>query len=76
MTAVRDKAAVECEVVYVTSNPVETVFLNGEVAVCAGVPTEVTAFDIPDQPEFRYLTVNNQTVLIDAETGTIVCVLR
>ena len=62
--------------VYVTSNPVETVFLNGEVVVGAGIPTEVTAFEVPDQPEFRYLTVNNQTVLVDAETGVIVRVLR
>lgn len=62
--------------VYVTSNPVETVFLNGEVAVGAGVPTQIQAYDVPDQPEFRYLTVNNQTVLIDAETGMILRVLR
>ncbi|MFN3661897.1 DUF1236 domain-containing protein [Yoonia sp.] len=66
----------EQTLVYVTANPVETIYLNGEVAVGAGVPTEVVAYDVPDQPEFRYLTVNNQTVLIDAETGTIVRVLR
>lgn len=66
----------EQTLVYVTANPVETIYLNGEVAVGAGVPAEVVAYDVPDQPELRYLTVNNQTVLINAETGTIVRVLR
>lgn len=61
---------------YVTTNPVETVYLNGEVVVGAGVPADVVFYDIPTQPEFRYLNVNNQTVLVDAETGAIVRVIR
>ncbi|WP_322895290.1 MULTISPECIES: DUF1236 domain-containing protein [unclassified Yoonia] len=63
-------------ITYVTSNPVETVYLNGEVAVGAGVPAEVVMYDVPTQPELRYLNVNNQTVLVDAETGAIVRVIR
>ena len=63
-------------ITYVTTNPVETVYLNGEVVVGAGVPAEVVMYDIPTQPEFRYLNVNNQTVLVDAETGAIVRVIR
>jgi uncharacterized protein YraI len=62
--------------VFVSSNPVDTVYLNGEVVVGAGVPAEITMYDVPTQPEFRYLTVNNQTVLVDAETGMIVRVIR
>ncbi|MFN3662166.1 DUF1236 domain-containing protein [Yoonia sp.] len=62
--------------VFVSENPVETIYLEGEVAVGAGVPAEVPMYDVPTQPEFRYLTVNNQTVLVDAETATIVRVLR
>ncbi|WP_296426535.1 DUF1236 domain-containing protein [Yoonia sp.] len=62
--------------VFVTSNPVETIYLNGEVVVGAGVPAEVAMYDVPAQPEFRYLNVNDLTVLVDAETGTIVRVLR
>ena len=62
--------------VFVSENPVETIYLEGEVAVGAGVPAEVPLYDVPTQPEFRYLTVNNQTVLVDAETATIVRVLR
>ncbi|MBE0413223.1 DUF1236 domain-containing protein [Yoonia sp.] len=62
--------------VFVTANPVDTIYLNGEVAIGAGVPAEVVMFDVPAQPEFRYLNVNNQTVLVDAATGTIVRVIR
>ena len=61
---------------FVTENPVDTVYLNGEVAVGAGVPVEIAQYDVPSQSEFRYLSVNNQTVLVDAETGTIVRVIR
>lgn len=61
---------------FVSANPVETIYLNGEVAVGAGVPAEVVMYDVPTQPEFRYLTVNNQLVLVDAETGMIVRVIR
>ncbi|MBQ2262528.1 MAG: DUF1236 domain-containing protein [Loktanella sp.] len=63
-------------ITFVSSNPVETVYLNGEVVVGAGVPAEVVMYDVPTQPEFRYLNVNNQTVLVDAETGAIVRVIR
>lgn len=62
--------------VFVSENPVETVFLTGEVAVGAGVPAEVVMYDVPSQPELRYLSVNNQLVVIDAETNTIVRVIR
>lgn len=62
--------------VYVTENPVETVYLNGEVVVGAGVPAEVTMYDVPNQPELRYLSVNGQMVLVDAETNMIVRVIR
>lgn len=62
--------------VYVTENPVETVFLNGEVVVGAGVPAEITLYEVPNQPELRYLNVNGQLVLVDAETNAIVRVIR
>ncbi len=65
----------ETTVTYITQNPVETVYLNGEVVVGAGVPMEVTTYELP-QPEFRYLTVNGQTVVVDAATNTIVRVIR
>ena len=65
----------ETTVTYISQNPVETVYLNGEVVVGAGVPKEVATFELP-QPEYRYLAVNGQTVVVDAQTNTIVRVIR
>ena len=62
-------------VTYITQNPVETVYLEGEVVVGAGIPSTVTTYEVP-QEGLRYLSVNGQTVLVDAETNAIVRVVR
>ncbi|MCF3592985.1 DUF1236 domain-containing protein [Rhodobacteraceae bacterium LMO-12] len=62
-------------ITYVTSNPVETIYLDGEVVVGAGVPTTVPTYELP-QSEYRYLNVNGQTVIVDAKTNTIVRIIR
>ena len=61
--------------VYVVENPVETVYLDGEVVVGAAVPADVTTYELP-QPEYRYLWVNGVPVIVSAETNAIVAVLR
>ncbi|MFU8865832.1 MAG: DUF1236 domain-containing protein [Rhodobacterales bacterium] len=63
-------------VTYIQSNPVDTVFLDGEVAVGAGVPQEVTLYEIPTQSEYRYVNINGQTVIVNPETNAIVRVIR
>jgi uncharacterized protein YraI len=65
----------EKTITYVTSNPVETVYLDGEVVVGAGVPTTVPTYEVPET-QYRYLNVNGQTVIVDAETNAIVRVIR
>lgn len=65
----------ETTVTYISQNPVETIYLDGEVVIGAGVPKEMPTYELP-QPELRYLAVNGQTVVIDAETNTIVRVIR
>ncbi|MCD9150085.1 DUF1236 domain-containing protein [Pseudophaeobacter flagellatus] len=65
----------ETTVTYISQNPVETVYLEGEVVVGAGLPEVVTTYKLP-QPELRYVAVNGQTVVIDAETNKIVRVIR
>ena len=60
---------------YIVDNPVDTIYLDGEVVVGAAVPAEVTSYEIPDVT-YRYLRVNNQPVIIDPETNAIVAVLR
>ena len=60
---------------YVTSNPVEPVYLEGEVVVGAGVPEPVVLTPVPDY-EYSYAYVNGQPVLIDPATRQIVYVVR
>lgn len=62
-------------VTYVRSNPVEPVYLTGEVAVGAGVPETVEVYQVPDTT-YSYVNVNNQPVVIDTETRRIVTVVR
>lgn len=63
-------------VTYIESNPVDTVYLEGEVAVGAGVPENVTLYEIPSQSEYRYVNINGQTVLVNPENNAIVRVIR
>lgn len=60
---------------YVTSNPMEPVYLEGEVVVGAQVPDTVTAEAIPDY-EYDYVYINGQPVLIDPASREIVYVFR
>jgi uncharacterized protein YraI len=60
---------------YVTSNPLDPVYLDGEVVIGAGVPDTVTLQAIPDY-EYQYVYINGQPVLVDPDTRQIVYVVR
>ncbi|MHA6692701.1 DUF1236 domain-containing protein [Devosia sp. A449] len=60
---------------YVTSNPIDPVYLEGEVVIGAGVPDTVTLKAIPDY-EYQYVYINGQPVLVDPRTRQIVYVVR
>lgn len=61
---------------YITENPQEAVILDGEVVVGAGIPDSVTLYEIPNQPDYRYVVVNNQPVLVNPTDRRIVYVYR
>lgn len=61
---------------YITENPQEPVFLEGEVVIGAGVPDTVTLYEIPEQPDYRYVTINSQPVLVNPENRQIVYIYR
>lgn len=65
----------EKTITYVRENPVETVYLDGEVVVGAGIPTAVDTYEIPES-DFRYVNINGATVIVDNETNLIVDVVR
>lgn len=60
---------------YVASNPVDTVYLDGEVVIGAGVPDSVTLQTIPDY-DYNYVYINGQAVLVDPGTRQIVYLVR
>ncbi len=60
---------------YVRSNPVEPVYLEGEVVVGAGLPETVELRQVPDY-EYRYVYVNEVPVLVEPDTRRIVYVIR
>lgn len=60
---------------YVTSNPVDQIYLDGEVVIGAGVPDTVTLQTIPDY-DYQYVYINGQPVLVDPSSRQIVYVLR
>ncbi|SHJ11918.1 SH3 domain-containing protein [Wenxinia saemankumensis] len=62
-------------VTYVTANPVEPVYVPGEVAIGATVPEEVTLYDTPSD-EVRYIYVNGQPVLVEPETRQVIYISR
>ena len=60
---------------YVVQQPVDTVTLEGEVVVGAGLPETVELHTVPDY-EYRYAYVNGERVLVDPETRRIVYVVE
>jgi len=60
---------------YVTANRVDPVYLEGEVAVGSALPSSVTVYEVPKY-EYRYATVNGQTVLVEPGTNKVVYVYR
>lgn len=62
-------------ITYVNSNAVEDVRLRGEAVVGARVPLDqVTVYEVPESPDFKYLYLNGSPAVVTADTGTIVYV--
>lgn len=61
---------------YIDANPHDPIILDGEVVLGAGVPETVTLYDIPDAPEYKYVTLNGQPVLVDPNNRQIVYIYR
>jgi len=74
VTGVADAITPEPRVVtYVRANPVEPVYLDGEVRVGSLVPEVVTLREVPEY-EYRYAYINDTPVLVDPATRRIVYV--
>ena len=60
---------------YVMENPVEPIFLDGEIVVGAGIPETVTLTEVPES-EYYYAYVNGTRVLVEREQRRIVYIVR
>ena len=70
-----DAGITETTTTYIVENPVEPVYLEGEVVVGAGIPGEVTLYDVPEQ-QVQYAYVNGTPVAVDPETRQIIYIVR
>jgi len=62
-------------ITYVRSNPVEPVYLDGEVVVGAGIPETVPLVQVPDS-DYYYAYINGVRVLIERDTRRIFHIVR
>lgn len=60
---------------YVRGNPVDPVYLDGEIVVGAGIPDSVMLSEVPDS-EYYYAYVNGVPVLVERENRRVVYILR
>lgn len=60
---------------YVTTNPIDEVYLDGEVVVGAEIPDTVQLVQIPDS-EYSYAYINGSRVLVAPEQRSVVYIVR
>nr|WP_245293859.1 DUF1236 domain-containing protein [Methylobrevis pamukkalensis] len=61
---------------YVVQQEQPTVMVTEPVAVGQPLPQNVVLYPIPDQPQYVYTVVNNQRVIVDPQTRTVIQVVN
>lgn len=79
--AVSSAAAYEADVgpqlvAYIEQNPVDPVYLDGELVVGAAVPDSVVIHELPEEDDFAYLNVNGVPVVVDSDSRKIVTIVE
>lgn len=62
-------------VTYVNENPVDPIYLDGEVVIGAGIPETVTLAPVPES-QFSYAYINGVRVLVDNSNRSVVHIFR
>lgn len=60
---------------YVIANPVDPIYLDGEIVIGAGLPETVTLYEVPDA-DYAYVNVNTQDVIVSPDTRRVVYIIR
>ncbi len=63
-------------VTYVERHPVPTVAVEEEIIVGKPLPKTVKLYTIPEHRTYRYAVVNNQRVIVDPKTRTVVRIVE
>lgn len=63
---------------YVEANPVDPVWLDGELMLGVGIPDAVEIYEIPvdDDDEFAYVNVNGTPVIVETDTRRVVTIVN
>lgn len=64
----------EPEIVYVRDNPVQPVYLDGEVVVGVGIPDTVTLYEISDS-QYEYAYINSTAVIVEPASRKVIYVV-
>ena len=75
MTAAAAVTPTERVVTYVRSNPLDPIYLDGEVVLGAGIPATVNLSEVPDS-QYYYGYINGLPVLVEREQRRVVYILR
>jgi uncharacterized protein YraI len=62
-------------VTYVRTNPVDPIYLDGEVVVGAGIPETVPLAEVPES-EYYYAYINGVRVLVERDTRRVLHIVR
>jgi len=62
-------------VTYVRTNPVEPLYLDGEIVVGAGIPETVTLAEVPDS-DYYYTNINGVPVIVQREDRRVIHIIR
>lgn len=60
---------------YVVENPVDPIYLDGEIVVGAGIPENVVLTEVPES-EYYYAYINGTRVLVEREKRQVVYIVR
>lgn len=57
---------------YAVANPVEPVYFDTEVSIGSQVGTDVTLYDVPDNPGYAYFYANGRAYIVDRNAMEVV----
>lgn len=67
-----EAAVPEQTIVYAGQNPVQEVYVDGDVKVGTAVPQGVQVYPVAPTPQYGYFYANNRVYITDANSGNVV----